>query len=599
MSTRSTRFIVSALKHRPQTFGEVLAQDHVIRTLKHSLERKRIANAYIFSGSRGTGKTTSARIFAKALNCENLQNAEPCNKCESCTAVMRGVHPDVIEIDAASNTSVDNIRDLREDARFSPSQSQYKIYIIDESHMLSKSANNAFLKTLEEPPAHCKFIFATTELHKIPNTILSRCQRFQFRRIPVAVIVDHLKSILQNQDEIKLPDEDELSRVLFHISRRAEGVLRDALVLLDQALAFCSGGLNAAETEEILGVIEFDRIDAFVRAMFDNQAQEAFALIDQIADMGKDMRLFLSESLKHLRNLAVCKLAGADVDLLDLPIEFIKQVEDTADKTSLEQILYITDMLWDAERRMQFSSDARLILEMYALKASKVAQAVKINDLINQIGSAPVSLPQAAAPNPSADALTSAPAPKDKAPETPEPVESAAPADDDPPPAKNDPAPKAEAAPAAAPAPEPKRNEPTADLLRSTWNQFLHEVEQENPFLAGSLSDSVPIEITGQNLRIALPAQNAYHLKLLNQPRNGKAITQFLQKSFGKPLQAIYEVRQDMPTAESTSDDDAPGPETPALTRGELLEKVQQDPVMSKILEELPGRITDIKPEKA
>ncbi|MBZ0256460.1 DNA polymerase III subunit gamma/tau, partial [bacterium] len=409
MSTRSTRFIVSALKHRPQTFAEVLAQDHVIRTLKHSLERGRIANAYIFSGSRGTGKTTSARIFAKALNCENRQDSEPCNVCDSCKAVMRGVHPDVIEIDAASNTSVDNIRDLREDARFSPSQSPYKIYIIDESHMLSKSANNAFLKTLEEPPAHCKFIFATTELHKIPNTILSRCQRYQFRRIPVAVIVEHLKSILKNQDEVQMPDDEELNRVLFHISRRAEGVLRDALVLLDQALAFCEGGLNAAETEEILGVIEFDRTDAFVCALFNNQAGEAFALIDQIADMGKDVRLFLSESLKHLRNLAVCKLTGADQDLLDLPVEFIKQLEETAERTSLEQILYITDMLWEAERRMAYSSDARLIMEMYALKAAKVGQAVKIDDLLSKIGNAPVALPQSMAPNPSADALLAPP----------------------------------------------------------------------------------------------------------------------------------------------------------------------------------------------
>lgn len=520
---------------------------------------------------------------------------------------MRGVHPDVIEIDAASNTSVDNIRDLRENARFSPSQSPYKIYIIDESHMLSKSANNAFLKTLEEPPAHCKFIFATTELHKIPNTILSRCQRYQFRRIPVAVIVDHLKSILKNQDEVNLPGEDELNRVLFHISRRAEGVLRDALVLLDQALAFCSGGLNAAETEEILGVIEFDRIDAFVRALFNNQAAEAFALIDQIADMGKDIRLFLSESLKHLRNLAVCKLCGADADLLDLPIEFIKQLEETAGATSLEQILYITDMLWDAERRMAFSSDARLIMEMYALKASKVGQAVKIDDLLSKIGNAPVALPQGLAPNPSADALLSAPA-KPAAPVSePKPdVKPVAPAvvddneDDVPPPLGE--APPVANQPEPTPIPQadaaPKRAEPTADLLRSTWDQFLHEVEEENPFLAGSLNDSVPIEITGQNLRVALPSENAYHLKLLNQPRNGKAITQFLQKSFGKPLKVIYEVRQDMPATEASSKIAEPEPAAPAMTRGALLEKVQQDPVMSKLIEELPGRITDIKPEK-
>lgn len=589
----TSHFIVSALKHRPSTFAEVLAQDHIIQTLRHSLERNRVANAYIFAGSRGTGKTTTARIFAKALNCQQRQDGEPCNRCDSCVSVNRGNHPDVIEIDAASNRGIDEIKQLRENARFSPSISPYKVFVIDESHMLTKEANNALLKTLEEPPAHCKFIFATTELHKVPNTILSRCQRFQFRRIPSSVIKNHLKAILTQQETIDA-NSPELDGILYHIARASEGVLRDALVLLDQTLAFCSDQPQLAEAQEVLGVIEFDHLQRFIAAIVEDRPTEIIEIIEFISNQGRDIRLFLSECLGYLRNLAVCKTHPKNQDLLDLPDEFRDALQSLAQNITLEQVLYITDSLWEAERRMYFASDARLIMEMTALKAAKVSQAVQIEDLLDQLVASPaITAPHFSSPQPQPAQEA---APQNSLLAQPiSPSNSAA--------SQNA---KTLESPQSANRNQtstPQENvsspaQPAADSLSTSWRQLMYEIEQGNTLLAGALEDCKPLELTGDYIRLGIPSNNSGNKRFLEQPRNMKALAIFLQRAFGRNLKVHYEIIDDWNAPPTLEQETALAP-TPSQKRPnnrELVEKAQENPVFQKLMDELPGQIVGIRP---
>ncbi|MDX9753844.1 MAG: DNA polymerase III subunit gamma/tau, partial [bacterium] len=515
----SSTYIVSALKHRPQTFTDVLAQEHVTRTLQHSLERGQIANAYLFAGPRGTGKTTTARILSKALNCENLQNAEPCNACPTCKAINRGTFIDVLEIDAASNRGIEEIRNLRENVRFSPTQGKYKVYIIDEVHMLTDAAYNAFLKTLEEPPAHSRFIMATTELHKIPNTILSRCQRFQFRRIPIQVIVDHLKRIVTQQEGLEIANPAEMDRILYHLARASEGGLRDALVSLDQLLAFCSGKLDLAQVEEILGVIEFDLQDRFLSAIFQHNLQQILDIIEELSNRGSEMSWFLKECIQFLRNLAVSKIAKDTTNLIDMPEEYRTRLKESAKQTSLEQILYITDVFWAADARLRYSPDARLILEMMAIKAAKAGQAVKVEDILGKLASGTLAMPVAA---PAPALATPAPAPALVAPQAPvnqpqavESATSAAPpaliaptpgdkpqaaapleqpvaetiaalAPDDALPQTEAIVPQAEETLPLVPPVQPTADVPTSSTLQSAWSQILREIEATDPVIAAA-----------------------------------------------------------------------------------------------------------------
>lgn len=604
----SNPYIVSALKHRPSTFAEVLAQEHVTRTLQNSLRRGKIANAYLFSGPRGTGKTTTARILAKALNCENLQDNEPCNRCDSCRMIAHGNHPDVLEIDAASNTGVDNIRELRENARFTPSLGRYKIYIIDESHMLSISANNALLKILEEPPPHCCFIFATTEIHKVMPTILSRCQRYPFRRIPASVIVEQLKKVLRQQDELVAADPAELDTILYLIARSAEGGLRDALVSLDQMLAYCSGRLTLAEVREVLGAIEFDQVDRYVRALIQHDLPVILDVIESLTAQGREIGLFLKECMQHLRNLAVVKVSAAQVELLDLPEEYTRQLLETAAMTTLEQILYITDQFWETEYRMRNSPMARLIFELASIKAAKAGQAVKVEDLLKRLSTGSPSIPLDIPP--AASSLSPGiPAAKAHS----HPVESLFDGNTHSP--GIGPAGKStrhtqaasdtgstggetplETKPAGASLSNAALNPAAgADSLATLWNHFLKEIDNHiDPLLAAVLQHSVPLEITGDSLRIAIPAANAYYGRMLEQPRNREILSNLIYDSFGKKYTLRVETREDMTLPGET--EPAAKPAAPPVSREEVMNRIEQNKLFNKLMDELPGRIIQIKP---
>ncbi len=363
---------VSARKFRPGTFEELIGQPHVIQTLRNAILRQQVAHAYLFSGMRGVGKTTAARILAKALNCEQGPAPEPCGRCESCLEIARGNSVDVIEIDGASNTGVDDVRELRENVKFSPFRGTYRIYIIDEVHMLSTSAFNALLKTLEEPPPHAVFIFATTEVHKIPSTIASRCQHFNFRRISRLEIIARLREVVQHVD-VEIGE-----RSLGAMARASEGSMRDALSLLDQAVAFGGKTITEHDVDEMLGAVPDELVGRIVQTVVAQDPAAAVALVGEVVDHGYDLRAYCGavvERMRHLMIAAVVPGLEQAKGLMDLPDEDVKQLLVEATSFSVEQLQEIFHLFAQAEDRLRSTAHPRFVFEVAAVRAARLLQA--------------------------------------------------------------------------------------------------------------------------------------------------------------------------------------------------------------------------------
>ena len=303
-------YVVIARRYRPQTFEEIIGQEHVSKTLANAIANGRIAHAYIFSGPRGVGKTTTARIFAKAVNCEKGPTPTPCNTCPSCVAITKGNSLDVYEIDGASNRGIDEIRNLREKIRFAPSMGKYRVYIIDEVHMLTKEAFNALLKTLEEPPEHVIFIFATTEIHRVPATILSRCQRFDFRRMPIKTIMNHLRQICQAEN-IRIEED-----ALLQIAKKADGSMRDSQSILDQLISYSGNEIKFENVAQALGVIHQDEFFNLTEYIRNSDVKNIILATNKIFQTGYDLNEFLLGLEEHFRNILVLKATGS-VNLID------------------------------------------------------------------------------------------------------------------------------------------------------------------------------------------------------------------------------------------------------------------------------------------
>jgi DNA polymerase-3 subunit gamma/tau len=404
-------YTVLARRYRPQTFAELVGQGPIARALTNSLSSGRVAHAYLFTGARGVGKTSTARILAKALNCEKGPTISPCGVCSACVGIAAGEDVDVLEIDAASNTGVDNIRELRNNVQYTPARSRFKIYIIDEAHMLSKAAFNAFLKTLEEPPPHVKFIFATTEVDKIPITILSRCQRFDFPGIPLNQIVQRLRDIVAGEG--MQADDDALEL----LARRAGGSMRDAQSLLDQLLAFGEDRLTADQVHHLLGTAGDDRVSDLVEAVLAPDAQKALDLLDNAITSGLQLGELLDQLLAYWRDMMVVQVGGAKGRDLSVPARLVAKVESRAQAVGLDAILAGLDVLAATKARLRGSNHGRTLVEMALVRLGRLKDLLSVGDLARMLSRPGGERVASAAPPP---ARVAAPEEVKKKPVTPE-----------------------------------------------------------------------------------------------------------------------------------------------------------------------------------
>jgi DNA polymerase-3 subunit gamma/tau len=506
---------VLARKWRPQVFDAVVGQEPVTRTLRNALVSERVAHAYLFTGPRGVGKTTTARLLAKALCCTARQQPEACGACPSCTDFVAGASIDVMEIDAASNTSVDDIRTLRENVKYAPARGRFKVYIVDEVHMLSGAAFNAFLKTLEEPPAHVVFILATTDPKKIPATVLSRCQRFDFRPISPEALTASLTAILEKE---RVPFEPAALPLLV---RASEGSLRDALSLLDTAIAYGEGRLDEAGVAQLLGASSPIHVRAFVEALVGRDGGAALEAIDRAASAGEDLGALCREVVECARRLLVLK-AAPKASLPDLTPAEAEALRAVGAGASLDEVLYLLRAFLDADTEMRRSPHPRVELEIAAVRATRRPEPqtldtllAKVEDALARFNSAGPAPARAARPAAAQESLLGSPAPASASPPTPVPSRpSAAPIAA--PPERN------------APPPEPEPAAPSADLATG-WQRVIDEIMKKKALLASVLRSAAPLGVEAGVLTLSLGG-NHFHKEQLADRANRDLVNQAIQQ---------------------------------------------------------------------
>ena len=508
---------VLARKWRPQTFDAVVGQEPITRTLRNALAANRIAHAYLFAGPRGIGKTTTARLLAKALLCTARQGPEPCGACPACRELVLGTLVDVIEIDGASNRGIDDIRTLRENVRYAPARGRYKVYIIDEAHQLTKEAFNALLKTLEEPPAHVVFVLATTQPHEMPLTVLSRCQRFDFKPIPPELLSASLERVLREEkvefDPAALP----------LLVRSAEGSLRDALSLLDTALAYGGGRLAADSLAHLLGASAPAQVRAFVGALVARDGAGALEAIDRAAQEGEDLAVLCRETVEALRRLLLLKVAPR-LSPPDLTAAEIEEFRQQAARLSEDELLFVLKGFVEAEGEVRRSPHPRVELEIAAVKAVRRPVAAAIESVLAKVEEVEERLRQMAFLGGAAPAAPSGPVQESLIPPEPGP-RPASPGPRSaalPPPAPRPPASPSAKLPASAAA-------PAAQGLDAGWRQVVEEVLRRKPSLGAVLEQSTPVTLAEGKLTVALVG-NHFHKELVADRANHELVTQAVQR---------------------------------------------------------------------
>jgi DNA polymerase-3 subunit gamma/tau len=552
---------VFARKYRPQTFDEVVGQEHITRTLQNAISASRVAQAYLFVGPRGIGKTSTARILAKALNCNNGPTATPCGTCDACKEIEEGRSLDVLEIDGASNNGVENIRELRENAAYAPARGPFKIYLIDEVHMLSAGAFNALLKTLEEPPPHVKFIFATTEAQKVPATITSRCQRFDLRRIPAVSIAAHLQSIAEKEGITMEPSAAEA------IARGADGGLRDAESMMDQAVAFCGNTITGEDVMTVFGFTSRETITSLMTHILARDAAASLRIITQQAEAGKDLLRLLGEVIGHVRDLLVAGVEGAAA-------------------APREKLLMLLDHFAETESRMRWATDKKLQFDVAVIKAVHLLEQASLDDVIDTLtalhGGGP--LPERPVPKP----VAATPPPPAERPE-----ERTVPA-----PASIAPAVQPAPSPIPAPAPSATVGENRSVDASMAWERVAATYESSIKYRW--LTKGVFTRMTAESeMLVQLPASYEGELKSIIGAAGRKDAEAKLAEILGRRVSLNLELSDGLAEAPAAEPEPVPEPEKVQAAApppapeppADPMEEFKNDPLIKKALEIFAGEI--------
>jgi DNA polymerase-3 subunit gamma/tau len=552
---------VFARKYRPQTFDDLVGQTHVSRTLKNAVEQNRLAHAYLFVGPRGVGKTSTARILAKALNCEKGPTVTPCGVCDNCREIAGGNSLDVIEIDGASNNSVEDVRELRDNVRYAPAKGRYKIYLIDEVHMLSPAAFNALLKTLEEPPPHVKFIFATTEPQKVLPTILSRCQRFDLHRIPANLIAQHLQ-LIAGKEKITLDPAAAHS-----IARGAEGGLRDAESMLDQLVAFCGEKIAEADVLDVFGFTSQQTVAGFTEKILCGATADAVHLLHEQSEAGKDMMKLMSDLISYLRDLLVFKVKP-DALNEDVDLDLQKSLAAQAQLIETDRLLELIDQFAEAEGRMKWAPNKKLHFEVALIKAIQTLSQVTLNEVIENLSALRDGKPTP----PSVSSKKSSPVAAGVSPASK----------------------KAAADTAASTAPRvaeqasqymPPASEAMVDPVQ-VWEQVSAKVPPQKGFLRSSIGSAHVLGVEGRNLLLGFSPEQKPMMDILGTQANRKFLETLLHEITGKDWSVKISLKEELPPKHATAQTElAEGSKTSGTA------DFKDDPLIQEALEMFKGEI--------
>jgi DNA polymerase III subunit gamma/tau len=568
-------YLVFARKWRPQSFDDVVGQEHITRTLVKAIEKNRVAHAYIFTGTRGVGKTTTARILARALNCDKGPTPNPCGECEPCKNIISGSSFDVLEIDGASNNSVDDIREIRENVRYSSMGGKHRIYVIDEVHMLSKSAFNALLKTLEEPPENVIFIFATTEPQKIPATIHSRCQRFDFRRISVEQIAARLEHICSSE---KITFD---TTALSLVAHKAEGSMRDALSLLDQVYSYSHESINEEAVRTVLGIIGAEMYDAIMKAVAEKNPRPAVAAVEDLLSRGFDLHEFVLGLEDHIRTLIFRRIPGvADNPRIDLPADATGAFAKRAESFSEETLLRMAELVRKTERDLRFSDFPRFLVELLLLKLVHLDDTVELSALLKTLGDAPK--PPPAPRTVPFDAGPAAEPDKKKIPNPhlnlAEPViEPGVPPDS----LEAD----VDMGELEAPAPPQASGQPGRPL-QQRWPQFMEQFVRDRPTFGYHLSAAYVVSSSANSIELRFPAACRFQFGEVTKKKNRDDIQKKLNEFTGADVMLHITIEaENAPAAHKP-------PALPAA-RGSLTiqDEIGREPIIGTVLDVFDGSV--------
>ncbi len=543
-------YIVYARKWRPQSFDQIVGQEHITTTLKNAIKQDRVAHAYLFCGPRGIGKTTTARILAKALNCAKGPTPSPCNKCVSCIEITESKSMDIIEIDGASNRGIDKIRNLKENIKFSPQHGQFKVYIIDEVHMLTTEAFNALLKTLEEPPAHVKFIFATTAAYKVIPTILSRCQRFNFRRLSSHDIARKLKEIAKKEG-VSIEEA-----ALFNIVRQSAGSMRDAESLMDQLATYCKNKITAEDTSNILGLVEQDRLYQFAQHIIDKDTPSAIKFISKIMDEGTDPNQFLLSLVEYFRNAMLIREGKSLTPLLELTKDEVERISTQIKPLSREDILYILYSMMNVSNNMRWSSMPKVSLELLAVKLSSKESIVSLGEIMNRLN----SLEKART------GVTEAGAAEVKANSADSNIASAVFQEIKPIPLDE--------------------SKPELYRVREALQLVIKKIRQEKIYVASCLEEGRLIDFKDSVITLGFYKKNIFHKESLEKPQNRDLIENNFNKALGSQVRVEFVITEDSKQLSDTAKAEKPG-----QARQSSLKRVLSDPIIKSALDIFDGNI--------